>query len=184
MSIFRWSAIAARLPGRTDNEIKNVWHTHLKKRLKNSHGKNNSAETKALLNSAAKTTPTSKASINNQSESEPSSSEFSSVTDTSGATGETEDDLQDMMNMIKSEAMEFSESFPEIDESFWSEALSAENSGYPFEFSVAGNELQHQSSFTSSDSVEFNNSSNIDDGMDFWYDLFISNGGSPELPEF
>ncbi|XP_021770182.1 transcription factor MYB14-like [Chenopodium quinoa] len=29
----RWSAIAAKLPGRTDNEIKNVWHTHLKKRL-------------------------------------------------------------------------------------------------------------------------------------------------------
>ncbi|XP_047329197.1 transcription factor MYB15-like [Impatiens glandulifera] len=29
----RWSAIAMRLPGRTDNEIKNFWHTHLKKRL-------------------------------------------------------------------------------------------------------------------------------------------------------
>ncbi|XP_059274794.1 transcription factor WER-like [Lycium ferocissimum] len=27
----RWSAIAARLPGRTDNEIKNFFHTHLKK---------------------------------------------------------------------------------------------------------------------------------------------------------
>ncbi|CDP00365.1 unnamed protein product [Coffea canephora] len=29
----RWSAIAAHLPKRTDNEIKNYWNTHLKKRL-------------------------------------------------------------------------------------------------------------------------------------------------------
>jgi myb proto-oncogene protein len=30
---FRWSAIATHLPQRTDNEIKNYWNTHLKKRL-------------------------------------------------------------------------------------------------------------------------------------------------------
>ncbi|RDX66809.1 Transcription repressor MYB5, partial [Mucuna pruriens] len=31
----RWSLIAGRLPGRTDNEIKNYWNTHLSKKLRN-----------------------------------------------------------------------------------------------------------------------------------------------------
>ncbi|RAL51554.1 hypothetical protein DM860_011056 [Cuscuta australis] len=29
----KWSVIASRLPGRTDNEIKNYWNTHIKKKL-------------------------------------------------------------------------------------------------------------------------------------------------------
>ncbi|CAA2944471.1 myb-related 330-like [Olea europaea subsp. europaea] len=33
----KWSLIAARLPGRTDNEIKNYWNTHIKRKLI-SHG--------------------------------------------------------------------------------------------------------------------------------------------------
>jgi myb proto-oncogene protein len=32
-SLLRWSLIAGRIPGRTDNEIKNYWNTHLSKKL-------------------------------------------------------------------------------------------------------------------------------------------------------
>ncbi|WZY74430.1 hypothetical protein YC2023_006670 [Brassica napus] len=30
---YRWSSIAGHLPGRTDNEIKNYWNTHIRKKL-------------------------------------------------------------------------------------------------------------------------------------------------------
>lgn len=33
MGIIRWSLIAGRVPGRTDNQVKNHWNTHLCKKL-------------------------------------------------------------------------------------------------------------------------------------------------------
>ena len=35
--IFRWSLIAKRVPGRTDNQVKNYWNTHLSKKLSIHH---------------------------------------------------------------------------------------------------------------------------------------------------
>ncbi|KAL2331053.1 hypothetical protein Fmac_018634 [Flemingia macrophylla] len=47
----KWSKIASRLPGRTDNEIKNVWNTHLKKRLSAKRSLNSSAHESKLESS-------------------------------------------------------------------------------------------------------------------------------------
>ncbi|XP_059283127.1 transcription factor MYB14-like [Lycium ferocissimum] len=38
----RWSAIAAKLPGRSDNDVKNHWHAHLKKRARLTNTTNSS----------------------------------------------------------------------------------------------------------------------------------------------
>ncbi|XP_028785141.1 transcription repressor MYB6-like [Neltuma alba] len=49
----KWSLIAARLPGRTDNEIKNYWNTHIKRKL---YSRGIDPQTHRPLNAAAAAT--------------------------------------------------------------------------------------------------------------------------------
>ncbi|KAE8725922.1 Transcription factor MYB32 [Hibiscus syriacus] len=151
----RWSAIAAKLPGRTDNEIKNVWHTHLKKRL-------NQYQTNPG-NPKSKNKTKSEPSITSQSSDEVPSSlscEISSITDTSD---HREADNIQAENMVVSW-----ECFLEIDESFWSD-----NPATPLlNFEPVSDEV-------GSFSIDRQNVD--DDSMEFWYDMLIKAGGEGDF---
>ncbi|XP_052206593.1 transcription factor MYB30-like [Diospyros lotus] len=153
----RWSAIAARLPGRTDNEIKNVWHTHLKKKLKTHHHSPSNLKPQPITLSKALNLDHT---LHRQSPSgfgfplvspQTSSSEFSS-----NAT-------------VKDERMDASETFAWMDESFRLEEFSDEKS-----------RTDDWLPLSKARSCSFN----VDDGMEFWYNLLIKTGGPQELPEF
>ncbi|XP_054816141.1 transcription factor MYB58 [Prosopis cineraria] len=63
----KWSKIASELPGRTDNEIKNVWHTHLKKKLlKNSSSNNLQSSTDQSKQESSITSSSSSSSTEHQ----------------------------------------------------------------------------------------------------------------------
>ncbi|KOM41036.1 hypothetical protein LR48_Vigan04g123400 [Vigna angularis] len=51
----KWSLIAARLPGRTDNEIKNYWNTHIKRKL---YSRGIDPQTHRPINAASTPPPT------------------------------------------------------------------------------------------------------------------------------
>lgn len=104
----RWSAIAAKLPGRTDNEIKNIWHTYLKKRVNpNEMVKPPKRKTRAKF-IKKETSITSVLS--------PSSSVITEDNN-------SENIIKDQDQWINISSFNHDQVIPEIDESFWSEMV-------------------------------------------------------------
>ncbi|KAB2009525.1 hypothetical protein E1A91_D10G176900v1 [Gossypium mustelinum] len=150
----RWSAIAAKLPGRTDNEIKNVWHTHLKKRLKQYQTKPDN--TKKNLKSKTKI------------KSEPSTTSHSESDEVPSSSSEVVSSIIDGSDHREDNNMDTWECLVEIDESFWSDALSSDESQVP---SLSTDNIMEPN---------YTFGENLDDSMEFWYDLFIKAGGSEQ----
>ncbi|XP_045799731.1 transcription factor MYB10-like [Trifolium pratense] len=62
----KWSKIASCLPGRTDNEIKNVWNTHLKKKLVVKNSESTSGDDESKLESSITSPSSSESFISNE----------------------------------------------------------------------------------------------------------------------
>ncbi|XP_006647539.1 transcription factor MYB30-like [Oryza brachyantha] len=164
----RWSAIAARLPGRTDNEIKNVWHTHLKKRLepKPSSGQPQRAAAPAPKRKAKKAEAVAVAVP------VPVSPEQSLSTTTSSA-GTEDCSMASSADQNATDSFTSEEEF-QIDDSFWSETLAM-----TVDSSDSGMESSEPPCVDSASPPASSN----DDDMDFWLKLFIQAGGMQNLPQ-
>ncbi|XP_075085998.1 transcription factor MYB15-like [Nicotiana tabacum] len=168
----RWSAIASRLQGRTDNEIKNIWHTHLKKRLKNYQPPRNSKRYYNNVNSNSCTSIQQEINSFGHPPNSPqiSTSEVSTVTADSSSiiTPATTDDQK----AIKlEEIIDSSEYFTEMHESLWTNELAIDdNSNF---VTVAGEEFQSLDMFNTT----------MEDDMDFLFNFFIRTEDLQELPE-
>ncbi|XP_065861808.1 transcription factor MYB30-like [Euphorbia lathyris] len=156
----RWSAIAAKLPGRTDNEIKNVWHTHLKKKLKRKQESNNQHVDVVPQNSQSE-------SQNSQNSAIPESPSYapSSSSSSSGISTITETDNNHII--IKHEDI----NSWEMDDIFGSESEIMESS---ISSSSLGIDLELGRNILES-------GTEINDDVDFWYDLFVKSGGVEEF---
>lgn len=165
----RWSAIAAKLPGRTDNEIKNVWHTHLKKRLKENQDQNSSETISDNGKNFASITVAKRPNSPQQHSS--SSTNISAVT--------TSSNTNDIFNYNKDSATSSKDLPGLIDESFWSEVVS-------MDCNISGDENKEIKIENWEGSLDINEKGYNHD-MEFWFELLTSSrrvGEISDISEF
>ncbi|KZV32994.1 Myb domain protein 13 [Dorcoceras hygrometricum] len=163
----KWSVMAARLPGRTDNEIKNVWHTNLKKRI----ARNTRSEPKR------EQIPITGFDPKSGNDSEPNSPADSSSVTSSATTTYTAADADGPDPHITA-----GRNFLEMDESFWSEVFSANDSSEASDFSTGNEDLELQ--FGMEENLFGGDLSMKGGAMDFWLELLNGTEELTGLPAF
>jgi len=163
----RWSAIAGKLPGRTDNEIKNVWNTHLKKRVSQQD-----KDTKQKLSLVSTQIPKQEQQQPVTEEKKALSSPQCASTDVSTLTTSTTSDSRDhncataidhqLRLPVKTES---------LDDDFWSQVLSPGNAAH----------RDFQSSLSPLFTSNGVHASSAYDNVNFWYDVYM---GEQELRDF
>ncbi|XP_074284651.1 transcription factor MYB14-like [Silene latifolia] len=184
----RWSAIAARLPGRTDNEIKNVWHTHLKKRLNKQNTTIKSQAKVTMPKNVANSHTTSNSSVTseetpNSSQQSYFSDDFSTITEVSSV----QTMPKNIANVTDVQEYEMDE-LPIIDETFWSpQEILYDDISMDFAF-LNTSTIQDEKilgEFNDFSSMYMGNGLGLEaESVDFWLDIFVRAGGAPDLPEF
>ncbi|KAG5603293.1 hypothetical protein H5410_034663 [Solanum commersonii] len=169
-----WSAIAARLAGRTDNEIKNIWHTRLKKKMNESQpqeipdiqsepeNSNVDIHLEEANNSKDNNSEISSPKINTEIQQQPSSS-----SSTSSSSEYSYSNTIAMSSESRNQIM--SDNLLEVDDNIWSEVVWAPVDDNYLDLSLMEDNYQINCSFN--------------DNW-FWDDLFTrSNELMLELPE-
>lgn len=164
----RWSAIASKLPGRTDNEIKNIWHTYLKKRVNCPNSSSFQERKRKLKTNGPKSTLSSNITITTTKSALQSS--FSADQFSNSSSGTTTDVSSNLTSDYSGDDQYFLE-IPAIDETFWSEELfqMEENTTKRPRMDLMESEVMH---LLSSSGGEMN------DEMDFWLTVLLADGNS------
>ncbi|KAG7036317.1 Transcription factor MYB14, partial [Cucurbita argyrosperma subsp. argyrosperma] len=172
----RWSAIAAKLPGRTDNEIKNVWHTHLKKRITQ-----NSA-TPQLRNYSAMNRQSYGGDIPAVAGEESAAQSYKFTTfhsmQSCGSASSPPHCSSESSSVVTADNGELStNNLPEADDSFWMEVLAND------QIAMVGSQQGFVGEIYQGQFGNLTMEQPINETMDFWYNIFARGGELSELKE-